>query len=337
MRLRLYCARALAVAVLFAAPLGMPATAQESEDAKAEGKAGKEPTPSPTPAPAPAPATIKQRLTLNGKPIAYTATAGTVDLKDAKNETTARVFSVAYTADGADPKQRPVTFLFNGGPGSASLWLHMGSFGPMRVETPDAQPAPPPPYRLVENTESLLDRTDLVFVDAVGTGFSRIVGKGEPKDFYGTDQDVAAFAQFIERWVAANNRWNSPKFLLGESYGTTRGAALLLALERKGMAFNGADFRLVLPERLGRLERPAVRQRPRLPALPADPRRDRLALQEGRPAAGGARRLSRRGPEVLPRRVRAGARAGRQASTPPPGRRSRRSCTPTRDSRRPTS
>ena len=152
------------------------------------------------------------------------------------------MFSVAYTLDGADPKQRPVTFLFNGGPGSSSLWLHMGSFGPMRVETPDALPAPPPPYRLVENSESLLDRTDLVFIDAMGTGFSKIVGKGEGKDFYGTDADVSAFTQFIERWVSTNNRWNSPKFLLGESYGTTRGAALLLRLEREGMAFNGAIF-----------------------------------------------------------------------------------------------
>jgi carboxypeptidase C (cathepsin A) len=243
MGFRLNCVRALAAAALLVSPLGLPAAAaQESADAKAEGKAAKEPTPAPTPSPAAAPASIHQRLTLNGKPIAYAATAATVDLKDAKNETTARMFFVAYTADGADAKQRPVTFLFNGGPGSASLWLHMGSFGPMRVETPDAQPAPPPPYRLIENSESLLDRTDLVFVDAVGTGFSRIVGKGEPKDFYGTDQDVEAFGQFIERWVGANNRWNSPKFLLGESYGTTRGAALLLYLERKGMAFNGAVF-----------------------------------------------------------------------------------------------
>jgi carboxypeptidase C (cathepsin A) len=243
MKFRLHCVRALAAAALLVSPLGMLAAGtQESAEAKAEGKAAKEPTPAPTPSPAPAPASIHQRLTLNGKPIAYAATAATVDLKDTKNETTARMFFVAYTADGADAKQRPVTFLFNGGPGSASLWLHMGSFGPMRVETPDAQPAPPPPYRMIENSESLLDRTDLVFVDAVGTGFSRIVGKGEPKDFYGTDQDVEAFGQFIERWVGANNRWNSPKFLLGESYGTTRGAALLLYLEKRGMAFNGAVF-----------------------------------------------------------------------------------------------
>lgn len=230
-----------AAALALAAPW---AVAQEAAaDAKAEAKppAGKESAAAPVPA-APAPAVSHRRLTLGGKPIAFTATAATVDLKDGKGDTDARMFFVAYTAEGADAKQRPVTFAFNGGPGSASLWLHMGSFGPMRVATPDAQPTAPAPYRLVENTESLLDKTDLVFIDAVGTGFSRIVGKGEPKSFYGTDQDVAAFGQFIERWVSANNRWNSPKFLLGESYGTTRGAALLAYLERKGMAFNGAVF-----------------------------------------------------------------------------------------------
>ncbi|HYX21781.1 MAG TPA: peptidase S10, partial [Thermoanaerobaculia bacterium] len=223
----------------FVAALAAGALAQD--DAKGEKKA--EPAVSPTPIPAaPAPAVTHRRMTFGGKPLAYTATASTIDLKNSKDETTARMFSVAYTADGADPAQRPVTFCFNGGPGSSTLWLHMGSFGPMRVETPDAAPAAPAPYRLVENGQSLLDRTDLVFVDAVGTGFSRIVGKGEGKDFYGTDQDVAAFAQFIERWISANNRWNSPKFLLGESYGTTRGAALLAYLERHGMAFNGAVF-----------------------------------------------------------------------------------------------
>jgi len=244
MRLRWNLAGALA-ALAMAAALGAPrAGAQESAaDQKSEAKpsAGKD-APSPPIPPAPAPAVSHRRLTLGGKPIAFTATASTIDLKDSKGEAVARMFFVAYTADGADPKQRPVTFLFNGGPGSSTLWLHMGSFGPMRVETPDAQAAPPPPYRLVENTESLLDKTDLVFIDAVGTGFSRIVGKGEPKSFYGTDQDVAAFAQFIERWISANNRWNSPKFLLGESYGTTRGAALLAYLGRRGVAFNGAIF-----------------------------------------------------------------------------------------------
>ena len=235
------CRSALA-AMAAAAALSTALLAQEpAGDAKADKKP--EPAASPTPIPAaPTPAVSHRRMTIGGKPVAYTATAATIDLKNAKDETNARVFSVSYTADGADSAQRPVTFCFNGGPGSSSLWLHMGSFGPMRVETPDAQPAAPAPYRLVENGQSLLDRTDLVFVDAVGTGFSRIVGKGEPKDFYGTDQDVAAFAQFIERWISAQNRWNSPKFLLGESYGTTRGAALLAYLERHGIAFNGAIF-----------------------------------------------------------------------------------------------
>src|SRR5262245_37638439 len=241
MRARLL-ASALAVLSL---PMAF-AAAQASDEAKAEAKPtpGKEPTPAPTPAPtpgpAPAPAVIHRRISLGGKPIAYTVTAATIELKDSKNEPIARMFSVAYTAEGADAKTRPVTFAFNGGPGSASIWLHMGSFAPVRVETLDARYTPPPPYRLVENSDSLLDRTDLVFVDAVGTGFSRIVGKGEPKNFYGTDQDVEAFGQFLERWMSAQNRWNSPKFIMGESYGTTRGAALLAHLERKGMAFNGA-------------------------------------------------------------------------------------------------
>lgn len=235
--------RSAFAAAVAAAALALPAAAQEpAGEAKAEKKTPA-PAASPTPVPAaPAPAVTHRRLNLGGRPLAYTATAATIDLKDAKDETNARMFFVAYTADGADPAQRPVTFCFNGGPGSSTLWLHMGSFGPMRVQTPDALPAAPAPYRLVENAESLLDRTDLVFVDAVGTGFSRLVGKGEGKDFYGTDQDVAAFAQFIQRWISANNRWNSPKFLLGESYGTTRGAALLAYLERRGVAFNGAIF-----------------------------------------------------------------------------------------------
>ena len=240
MKSRPRCARALAAAAFLAAAL--PLAAQDAADAKPGAKAtpAKEATPTPTPGPAPSPAVKHNRITIGGKPIAYTATAATVDLKDAKGELIARMFSVAYTVDGADAKQRPVTFAFNGGPGSASIWLHMGSFSPVRVDSLDGQYTPPPPYKLVENSESLLDRTDLVFIDAIGTGFSRIIGKGEPKNFYGTDQDVEAFAQFLQRWVSANGRWNSPKFLMGESYGTTRAAALLAHLEQRGMAFNGA-------------------------------------------------------------------------------------------------
>jgi carboxypeptidase C (cathepsin A) len=236
-----FCAAAFFVSLGAAAGLRAqdPVGEQKPESKPA---AGKEAPPAPPIPPAAKPAVSHHRIVLDGKPIAYTATASTTDLKNEKDEVIARMFSVAYTAEGAESRRRPVTFAFNGGPGSSSLWLHMGSFGPFRVQTSEAEPTPPAPYRIVENSQSLLDRTDLVFIDAVGTGFSRIVGKGEGKNFYGTDADVAAFAQFIERWVSANDRWNSPKFILGESYGTTRGAALLAHLEREGMAFNGAIF-----------------------------------------------------------------------------------------------
>ena len=190
--------------------------------------------------PAPNTSATHHQITLDGHPIPYTATAATIDIRNDKDDVIGRMFYVAYTKDGvADMKARPVTFLYNGGPGSSSVWLHMGSVGPMRVVTSEAQPTPPAPFGLVENQNSLLDRSDLVFIDAPGTGFSRIVGKGEPKDFYGVDQDLKAFGQFIERYVSDNGRWNSPKFLFGESYGTTRSAALVDFLQNKGMAFNG--------------------------------------------------------------------------------------------------
>ena len=228
-----------ATARWFLAFVVLAAPVLRAQDPPSDVKATAKEAPPPIPA-APKPAITHHRITLGGKTIAYTAIASTIDIRDAKGEVTARMFSVAYTAEGSDAKKRPVTFAFNGGPGSSSMWLHMGSFGPVRVVTSDAEPTPPPPYRIVENDESLLDRTDLVFIDAVGTGFSRIVGKGEPKSFYGTDGDVAAFAQFIQRWLGGNGRWNSPKFILGESWGSTRGAALLAYMERRGVAFNGA-------------------------------------------------------------------------------------------------
>jgi carboxypeptidase C (cathepsin A) len=228
-------------AILLAAALVAPSAA----------RAGQPPPPAPKteqpekkPAetkPAPAPSTTHHQITVGGRMIPYTATAGTIDLSNNKNELIGRMFYVAYTEDKiADVRTRPVTFLFNGGPGSSTLWLHMGSFGPARVETADAKATPPAPYTVGDNQETLLDKSDLVFIDAMGTGYSRIEGKGEPKDFYGTDPDVESFAQFIQRWVGTNARWNSPKFLLGESYGTTRAAALLNNLQTKGMAFNGA-------------------------------------------------------------------------------------------------
>jgi carboxypeptidase C (cathepsin A) len=179
-------------------------------------------------------------VVIGGRSIEYSATAGNLLVDNDEGDPIGSFFYVAYTEDGAkDLSRRPVTFLFNGGPGSSSIWLHMGSFGPVRVVTSDAKPTPSPPYDLVPNQYSLLDKTDLVFIDAIGTGFSRIVGKGEPKDFYGTDADIESFGKFIERYVTHNNRWDSPKFLLGESYGTTRAAGLVDWLQNNGMAFNG--------------------------------------------------------------------------------------------------
>ncbi|MBV8728052.1 MAG: peptidase S10 [Candidatus Eremiobacteraeota bacterium] len=178
-------------------------------------------------------------IAINGQTIPYTATAGTILLRGERHEPTASVFYVAYTKEGAAAERRPVTFCYNGGPGSSTIWLHMGSIGPKRVITPDAQAAPAAPFGLRDNPYSLLDKTDLVFVDAVGTGFSRLVGKGSGKAFWGVDEDVEAFGQFIERYVTRNSRWNSPKFLFGESYGTTRSANLVNYLQNRGMAFNG--------------------------------------------------------------------------------------------------
>ena len=185
-------------------------------------------------------AVTRHSVVINGSTTPYTATAGNLLIKNTKGDAIGSFFYVAYTENGVkDAVHRPVTFLFNGGPGSSSIWLHMGSFAPVRVVTSDARATPPPPYDLVPNQYSLLDKSDLVFIDAMGTGFSRIVGKGTPKDFYGTDADIASFGQFIQRYVTLNNRWNSPKFLLGESYGTTRAAGLADWLQQHGIAING--------------------------------------------------------------------------------------------------
>ncbi|RAO74574.1 peptidase S10 [Dyella jiangningensis] len=181
----------------------------------------------------------KHSVSVGGRSVAYTATAGNLIIRDDKGEPQASVFYVAYTVDSGKSEKRPVTFLYNGGPGSSSMWLHMGSFGPVRIETASPAATEPAPYKLVPNGDSLLDKTDLVFIDAVGAGYSRPVGKAEGKDFWGVDQDVSAFSRAIQRYVTINNRWNSPKFLYGESYGTTRSGALVDALQNKGMAFNG--------------------------------------------------------------------------------------------------
>ena len=182
----------------------------------------------------------EHEISLGGKVIRYTATAGNLLISGEDEQPNASVFYVAYTQSGlTDLRSRPITFLYNGGPGSASMWLHMGSVGPVRVVTSSPQATGSGPYQTVSNEYSLLDKSDLVFVDAVGAGFSRPVGKGVIKDFAGTDQDVRAFEKFIYQYVNSNHRWNSPKFLFGESYGTTRSAALVDALGNSGMYFNG--------------------------------------------------------------------------------------------------
>ena len=179
-----------------------------------------------------------------GKTINYKATAKETYLINKKGDSIASFWSVAYTKTPmGDVGKRPVTFVFNGGPGSASMWLHMGFFGPkvVKVDSEAKQDDGAAPYNLVKNQHGLLDLTDLVFIDPVGTGYSRLVGKGKGKDFYGLKEDVDSFAQFIRKWVTENERWFSPKYLAGESYGTTRAAYLGKALEGSGqnMALNG--------------------------------------------------------------------------------------------------
>jgi len=179
-----------------------------------------------------------------GKTIEYTATAKETFLTNKHGDSIATFWSVAYTKSPMDDvTKRPVTFVFNGGPGSASVWLHMGFFGPkvVKVDSDAKSDDGAAPYTLINNKNSILDQTDLVFIDPVGTGFSRLVGKGKESDFYGLKEDVSSFAQFIRKWVTDNERWFSPKYLAGESYGTTRAAALGKALEGSGqnMALNG--------------------------------------------------------------------------------------------------
>jgi carboxypeptidase C (cathepsin A) len=151
----------------------------------------------------------------------------------------ASMFYTAYFRTGPQSANRPITFLFNGGPGSSTVWLHMGAFGPVRVQTADARHTPAAPYAIVNNDQSLLDASDLVFIDAPGTGFSRIAGKDKDKAFYGVDQDIDAFTQFITQFLSKYGRWNSPKYVFGESYGTMRAAGLSLALQKQDVDLNG--------------------------------------------------------------------------------------------------
>jgi carboxypeptidase C (cathepsin A) len=179
--------------------------------------------------------------TIQGKEINYTATAGTLVMKDDEGKAKATIFFIAYTKNGVeDLSERPITFAFNGGPGSSSVWLHLGMLGPKRVKLPDDASPLAPPYALVDNPHSLLDLTDLVFIDPVSTGYSR-PAKGEEKDqFHGYEEDLRSVGQFIHDYVTKYGRWRSPKFLIGESYGGLRAAGLTGFLrDRYNMALNG--------------------------------------------------------------------------------------------------
>ncbi|HMD06158.1 MAG TPA: hypothetical protein VKH63_01390, partial [Candidatus Acidoferrum sp.] len=222
---------------LTALPLGLQA---QDKDAKPADKPA-DAAAAAAPAPKEESSVTDHSIKIGSQTIPYKATAATILLKNEKDEPIALLYSTAYTrSDVKDPSTRPIAFVYNGGPGSASVWLHMGSFSPKRVVTVNADATPPAPYKLVDNVNCLLDKTDLVFVDPVGTGFSHAVGKAQDKDFWGVDQDVKSLAQFINTYVSRNNRWNSPKFLIGESYGTFRSAALSNYLQsHDGMDFNG--------------------------------------------------------------------------------------------------
>jgi len=179
-------------------------------------------------------------VVIDGREIKYTATAGTLPIRGDDGKVQARMFFVAYTKDGEDAKSRPVSFLYNGGPGSATIWLHMGSFAPRRVQMADDGFQPAPPYRLVDNENSLIDVSDLVFVDAISTGYSRTVEGVNPTQFHGQQPDLRAFGDFINEYLKTSGRWASPKYLIGESYGTIRSAGLSQELQtRHGIELNG--------------------------------------------------------------------------------------------------
>ncbi len=185
---------------------------------------------------------VKRSIPFHGHTLSYTVTPGHLTIRNDKGEPLASMFYVAYTMPSANGRPRPLTFLFNGGPGSSTMWLHMGSFGPMKVDASTPETIPGPPFRYGPNPDTLLDISDLVFIDAPTTGLSRALGKTEPKDLFGVDKDLDAFTRTIQRYLTKYQRWNSPKFIIGESYGTTRAAGLSRSLFDQGIQLNGITF-----------------------------------------------------------------------------------------------
>jgi carboxypeptidase C (cathepsin A) len=183
----------------------------------------------------------QHKITIGGVTIPYAATAGTFIVRNKKELPYASIGYTSYIrSDISDPSHRPITFAYNGGPGSCSIWLHMGALGPRRIVTNDTTYIPPPPFKITDNAYSILDKTDLVMIDPVGTGFSHAVGEAKDKDFWSVDTDIESIALFIRQYITENGRWNSPKYILGESYGTTRSAGVVDYLQsREYMSFNG--------------------------------------------------------------------------------------------------
>ena len=186
-----------------------------------------------------APVVTHHQISLDGKTLKYTATAGRLPIKRGDGKIEAEMFFVAYSVDGQDASKRPLTFAFNGGPGSATIWLHMGALGPKHVALTADGVLPAAPYRVEDNPYTLLDKSDLVMVDAIGTGFSRAENMDTSKKFWGVKGDIEAFSEFIRMYLSRYERWSSPLFLLGESYGTTRAAGISGHLSELGINFNG--------------------------------------------------------------------------------------------------
>src|ERR1051326_3526454 len=238
----LYCVLVLLILCSFAsAQRNRPAApAPSPSPAEAGAKPAGPPAEPKHEAPEVPPVVTHHEIHVGGKTLRYTATAGMMPLKNTDTgEVEAHIFYIAYTLDGQSPEKRPLTFSFNGGPGSASVWLHLGAIGPKRVRMQPDGMMPAPPYQLVDNEYTWLDQTDLVFIDPVGTGYSRAVKRDQTKKFIGLRGDIESVGEFIRLYLGRYERWSSPLFMVGESYGTTRAAGLSGYLVEHGIAFNG--------------------------------------------------------------------------------------------------
>jgi len=222
------------------APAQQPTPTPQTTSASGGPGQQRPPQERPTPAAEDIPVVTKHEITVGGKTLHYTATVGMMPLKNREGETEARIFFMAYTLDDAGPRgRRPLTFSFNGGPGSASVWLHLGAIGPRRVPMNPDGTMPQPPYALEDNQFTWLDQTDLVFIDPVGTGYSRAARPDLAARYFGLTGDIESVGEFIRMYMTRYERWTSPLFLAGESYGTTRASALSGYLIGRGIAFNG--------------------------------------------------------------------------------------------------